>query len=657
MTNNLWNDALAPPSSDPLAECVYGSRLIGSDPDMVLHGGGNSSVKTPFSDITESEIDALWVKGSGWDMASIEKGGFTPLPIHRLMQLLDLDRLSDTQMMRELSAARLHPAAPQPSVETLLHALIPHPAVLHSHADAIVTLTNLADGARRIRQVLEEQVMIVPYVMPGFDLARMVRDMWTESGDDSTGMVLMNHGLFTYGKTTRLAYQRHVELIERANRWLDSHAPLAADHHDPLGRVTDPLALARLRTEISRAAGRPMISVRHACGPVARFVSRPDLASLATRGPLTPDHIIRTKRVPMVGRDVAAYAEEYRNYYRRNLPRARGETTMLDPAPRVVVDPEFGMLSVGVNAGAAEIASDIYLHTISALTRSEDHLGGYVALPEGDLFELEYWELEQAKLKRPGSPPELTGMAALVTGAASGIGRACAGELMRRGAAVTGLDISPEVLTVHDSPGWLGLECDITDPAAQRTAVEEAVERFGGIDIVVICAGLFGGTGPIADLDPAAWRQTMAVNVDAAADLLSGVHPFLRVSPTGGRVAVISTRNVPAPGPGAAAYSASKAALTQLARVAALEWAADGIRVNVVNPDAVFDTGIWNDQLLAERAAQYNLDVESYKRRNLLGVKITSQMVAELVAELVGDRFSATTGAQIPIDGGNERVI
>ena len=260
-------------------------------------------------------------------------------------------------------------------------------------------------------------------------------------------------------------------------------------------------------------------------------------------------------------------------------------------------------------------------------------------LPEGDLFELEYWELEQAKLKRPGSSPELTGMAALVTGAASGIGRACARELMRRGAAVTGLDLSPEVVEAHRMPGWLGIECDVTDPEAQSSAIERAVERFGGIDIVVVCAGIFVGAGPIAALDRAEWRKTMAVNVDAAADLLSGVHPYLRLSPTGGRVAVISTRNVAAPGPGAAAYSASKAALTQLARVAALEWASDGIRVNIVNPDAVFDTGIWNDQLLAARAAQYNLDTESYKRRNLLKTEVTSGQVAAAVAELVSDRF------------------
>ncbi len=657
MTNNLWNEASAPSPADPLAECVYGSRLIGSDPDMVLHGGGNSSVKAPFLDITGSQIDTLWVKGSGWDMASIEEGGFAPLPIQRLMELLDLDRLSDIEMMRELSAARLDPAAPQPSVETLLHALIPHRAVLHSHADAIVTLTNLSDGADRVREVLGEGVMIVPYVMPGFDLARMVRDMWPDGGQSSTGMVLMNHGLFTYGGTTRDAFQRHVGLIEQATRWLDRHAPLPVADHAPLGRLADPLELARIRTEISRAAGRPMISVRHSCGEVARLVSRPDLTSLATRGPLTPDHIIRTKRIPLVGRDVAAYVEAYRGYYRRNLPRARGETTMLDPAPRIVVDPQIGMLAVGATAAAAEIASDIYLHTIPALIRSEDHLGGYEALPEGDLFELEYWELEQAKLKRAGSSPELAGMAALVTGAASGIGRACAGELMRRGAAVAGLDISPGVATVHDSPAWLGIPCDVTDPDAQRSAIQQAVERFGGIDMVVVCAGIFPDSALIADLDRSAWRRTMAVNVDAAADLLSGVHPYLRLSPAGGRVVVISTRNVAAPGPGAAAYSASKAALSQLARVAALEWAPDGIRVNVVNPDAVFDTGIWNDELLAARAARYNLDVESYKRRNLLKTEVTSGQVATVVAELVSDRFSVTTGAQIPVDGGNERVI
>ena len=655
MTEDLWDDRIAPAASDPLAECVYGSRLIGSDPAMVLHGGGNTSVKAPFPDITGAEVEALWVKGSGWDLASIEKAGFAPLPIHRLRQLLDLDRLSDTGMMRELSAARLDPAAPQPSVESLLHALIPHRAVLHSHADVIVTLTNLADGADRVREVLGEDVLIVPYVMPGFDLARVVRDMWPDGGDRSSGMVLLNHGLFTYGDTTRRAYRRHLQLISRADRWLEEHAPHPAAEGGPMGRV-DPVELARLRRDISRAAGRPMISVRHDSAQVARFVSRPDLSSVATRGPLTPDHIIRTKRIPMVGRDVASYTDRYRRYYRRNLHRARGETTMLDPAPRVVLDPEIGMLAVGATASDAKVASDIYHHTIPVVTRAEDHLGGYQALSEGDLFEVEYWELEQAKLRRKGGAPELSGMVALVTGAASGIGRACAAELMERGAAVVGLDLSPSVVDAFDSLSWLGVTCDVTDPAAQAEAVERAVERFGGIDIVVVCAGIFS-TSAIADLDRSAWRKAMAVNVDAAADLLSDVHPFLRLAPAGGRVVVVSTRNVPAPGPGASAYSASKAALTQLARVAALEWASDGIRVNIVNPDAVFDTGIWSDGLIAERAAHYDIDVESYKRRNLLGTEVTSGHVAAVVAELAGDRFAATTGAQIPIDGGNERVV
>lgn len=329
---------------------------------------------------------------------------------------------------------------------------------------------------------------------------------------------------------------------------------------------------------------------------------------------------------------------------------------MLDPAPRVVLDPEIGMLAVGATASDAKVASDIYHHTIPVVTRAEDHLGGYQALGEGDLFEVEYWELEQAKLRRKGASPELSGMVAVVTGAASGIGRACAAELMERGAAVVGLDLSPSVVDAFDSLSWLGVTCDVTDPAAQAGAVERAVERFGGIDIVVVCAGIFS-TSAIADLDRSAWRKAMAVNVNAAADLLSDVHPYLRLAPAGGRVVVVSTRNVPAPGPGASAYSASKAALTQLARVAALEWASHGIRVNIVNPDAVFDTGIWSDGLIAERAAHYDIDVESYKRRNLLGTEVTSGHVAAVVAELAGDRFAATTGAQIPIDGGNERVV
>jgi NAD(P)-dependent dehydrogenase (short-subunit alcohol dehydrogenase family) len=292
----------------------------------------------------------------------------------------------------------------------------------------------------------------------------------------------------------------------------------------------------------------------------------------------------------------------------------------------------------------------VYHHTIPVMEAAEDQLGGYVALPPERLFEVEYWELEQAKLRASGEPPPLAGTVALVTGAASGIGRACAEALAVAGAAVAGVDLRP-------SSTGLPVVADLMDTVAIRGALRATVEAYGGVDIAVLAAGVFGESEAVADLDDASWRATMDVNVDANARLLRERHPLLARSPARGRVVVVSSKNVAAPGRGAAAYSASKAALTQLARVAAFEWAQDGIRVNIVHPDAVFDTGLWTPELLAERATRAGMDVETYKRRNLLGLEITSADVARAIVALCDDTFRATTGAQIPIDGGNERVI
>lgn len=655
---SLWDSSIT--FSDPIEECVYGSRLIGSDPNLVLHGGGNTSVKADWTDITGETVDALYIKGSGWDLATIEAPGFAPLPLSRLHALLQLEQLSDPDMMAALSAARLDPSAPQPSVETLLHALIPHAAVQHSHADVIVTLTNLADGEDRVRAALSDDVVIVPYVMPGFDLARVVADLL--STGTAAGIVLMNHGLFTSGETTREAYELHVALITRAEEWLDANAPLARDAGseigpgDRLGPV-DPVTVADLRQRVSAAAGVPMILSRFAGDEVARFVSRPDLESLARRGPLTPDHIIRTKRVPLVGRDVDSFVDEYRQYFEENRHRSDDELTMLDPAPRVILGPDLGMVTAGRTVRDTAIAADIYHHTIPVLERSEDHLGGYEALNAGDLFDVEYWDLEQAKLRRAGEPPQLAGQVAVVTGAASGIGQACAAELLERGAAVIGLDISEDVADTFDTRAWLGRQADVTAEIDVREAIAAGVDRFGGVDLAVIAAGIFGQSRQVAEMDPGEWRRVQEVNVDAAVTSLRLLYPLLSRSPASPAVALIASRNVTAPGTGAAAYSASKAALTQLGRVTALEWAEDGIRVNTVHPDAVFDTAIWTPELLAERAARYGLTVDEYKRRNLLGTEITSATVAGVVAELLTTRFAATTGAQIPIDGGSARVI
>jgi NAD(P)-dependent dehydrogenase (short-subunit alcohol dehydrogenase family) len=357
----------------------------------------------------------------------------------------------------------------------------------------------------------------------------------------------------------------------------------------------------------------------------------------------------------MLGRDVAMYARSYEQYFAEHARKSVSPLQMLDAAPRVVIDPQMGVVSAGRSAADASIAADIYRHTIEIILDATD-LGGYRALSAEDIFDVEYWDLEQAKLGK-GTRPQFTGEVALVTGAASGIGRACAELLLQQGAAVIGLDLNADSADTASGPAWLGVECDVTNPDALTAAIESGVKHFGGIDIAVVNAGIFPPSQRLDAFDLESWRRVMNINLDASVTLMHHLHPLLRLAPRGGRVVVIGSKNVAAPGPGAAAYSASKAALTQVARVAALEWGADGIRVNVIHPNAVFDTALWTDDILEARAGQYGLSVAEYRANNVLRVEVKSHDVAQMCLSMCGPPFAATTGAQVPVDGGNERVI
>jgi rhamnose utilization protein RhaD (predicted bifunctional aldolase and dehydrogenase)/NAD(P)-dependent dehydrogenase (short-subunit alcohol dehydrogenase family) len=654
---NRWNDDEAAGFAGDVGQRVYSSRLLGLEPALVLHGGGNTSVKVRERDVLGEEEDILYVKGSGSDLAGIDACGFSPVRLAHLRALARLPALSDLTMMNELRTHCTRADAPTPSVEAILHAILPYRYVDHTHADAVVTLTNSPDGEARVREAYGDRVVVVPYVMPGFDLARLVAGRFpSEAHAGTLGMVLMNHGIFSFGDTARESYERMIHLVGLAEDYLASRG--AWDLSLPVLHRTGSLrlALAGLRAELSAHASVPLVLCRHDDPAAAAFAGREDLPHIARQGPATPDHVIRTKRLPLLGRDVGAYVREYREYFDAHAPGARAPVCVLDPAPRVVLDPELGMLTAGRDAGEARVVGDLYRHTIDIILRAE-RLGGYRSLPAAALFDVEYWELEQAKLRRSGSPPAFRGEVALVTGAASGIGRACVQALRSRGAAVVGLDRSPAVLAVSGAADYLGVVADVTDPAAVADGLEAGVRRFGGLDMLVLNAGVFPGGCGVADLPDTEWHAVMQVNLDANLALLRESYPLLRLAPRRGRVVVMGSKNVLAPGPGAAVYSASKAALTQLARVTALEWAADGIRVNVLHPDAVFDTGIWTEEVLAARAARYGISVEQYRTKNLLRVEVRSRDVAELAAELCGPLFSRTTGAQIPVDGGNDRVI
>lgn len=653
-----WNDEEAERCRDVLSLRAYTSRLLGQDEDLVLHGGGNTSVKTTETDFVGDDVGVLWVKGSGWDLATIEPAGFAPVRMRTLLAMAARDELADVVMVKEQRAAMLDPDAPTPSIEAVLHAVIPLPWVDHTHADAVVALSNAPMGLERLRSTYGERVLFVPYVMPGFELAKAVQELLRRHDAQAyEGMVLMNHGIFSWGASAKESYERMIRLVDDAEKCLARYrawdvlawAPPSPPEPDELGV---------LRQAVSKAAGEALVACSDMEPEAAGFASLPGVSAIATRGPLTPDHVIRTKRLPLVippGVDleqaVAAYAEAYRAYYERH--RRPGQV-MLDPAPRWVVWEGRGLVAFGRDAKEAEVVLAIARHTIRAIQRAEA-MGGWSALSEAELFQVEYWELEQRKLKKGSARPELAGQVALVTGAAHGIGRAVMQRLQALGAMVVGLDKDEGIVELSGSSA-LGLVCDVTDSDAVDRAVAHTVERFGGIDLLVSNAGSFPDAVPLAELDDRRWTATLGLNLDGHMKVLRAATPHLMrgLAPA---VVIVGSKNVAAPGPGVAAYSVAKAGLTQLARVAALELGEKGIRVNVVHPDAVFDTHLWSDQKLEARAAAYGMSVAEYRARNILRREVRAKDVAQAIARLMTRDFDLTTGAQIPIDGGNARVV
>jgi len=654
---SLWNDAEAAQFSGPLGLRVYTSRLLGRDKSLVLHGGGNTSVKLREKDLFGEDEDILYVKGSGWDLETIEAPGFAPVKLDYVKRLASLPALSDPQMVNELATHMLRAGAPAPSVETILHAILPHKYVDHTHADAVLSVSNSPDGEKRIRDIYGGKAVVIPYIMAGFDLAAYCAREFPEQATKGTvGMVLLSHGVFSFAGDARESYELMIELVSMAERYLEAKKAWNIGLPPASAPGFQREEAAKLRHDVSRAAGFPLLCLCNDSPRFLGFARHPDVARISQSGPATPDHVIRTKPLPMLGRDVAGFGAAYRGYFERNAKQAKEPKTILDTAPRMALDPELGLAAFGRTAKDTRIVEDLYEHTVEVILRAEA-LGGWRALADKHTFDIEYWDLEQAKLKKSGSPPVLTGEVAIVTGAASGIGKACVEAFLKRGAAVVGLDRNAAIEAMFKRQDYLGVACDLTDAKAIQAAMDAAVKRFGGVDMLVLNAGIFPSSQAIKDIAAEMWRSAMAVNVEANLLVMQACHALLRLAPRGGRVVVIGSKNVPAPGIGAAAYSASKAALNQLARVAALEWAKDGIRINTIHPNAVYDTALWTEEVLASRARAYNLTVEQYRKNNLLKTEVTSKDVAEMAAEMCGPLFAKTTAAQVPVDGGTEKLV
>jgi|TARA_B100000315_G_scaffold182629_1_gene171534 rhamnose utilization protein RhaD (predicted bifunctional aldolase and dehydrogenase)/NAD(P)-dependent dehydrogenase (short-subunit alcohol dehydrogenase family) len=656
---NRWDEskALQFASSD-LQQRVYTSRLLGEDRDLVLYGGGNTSLKSFEDDLFGQRQEILNVKGSGQDLNGIDAAGFAPVRLGQLKQLLDLTELSDAALTRCLRTALIDPDAPSPSVEALLHALIPSKFVDHTHADVVVTISNTAEGESSLREVYGAGVLILPYVMSGFVLAKQVFEATRDvNWQELDGIVLMHHGLFTFGDDARTSYDKMIELVSKAEQYLGKNVPRApaSREYQPVSR--DYLDIARVRHSASQLAGSPLLVRWNRSVDSAGYASLDDIESVAVRGPITPDHVLHTKRVPAILDDdpvsgVEQFGKDYLTYFDTY---AEEGSACLDPAPRYGVWKGKGCLSLAVSRKRLPIVHEIVDHTMRAVQWG-DLLGGWQPVTEEEIFRLEYWQLEQAKLQQDAAPELFEGKVVLVTGAASGIGQACAREFISAGAAVIALDINAAIEEQFTGDDGLGIICDLTSSESIVAAVRRGVEYFGGIDLLVSNAGAFPASLTVAELSDDDLSKSMELNFSSHVKVMRECIPYLKLGfePV---IILMASKNVPAPGPGAGAYSAAKAALTQIARVAALELGGDGIRVNAVHPNAVFDTGVWTDEVLQKRADHYGLSVDEYKRNNILKTDIGSRDVAKLVVALSGPAFAKTTGAQIAVDGGNDRVI
>jgi rhamnose utilization protein RhaD (predicted bifunctional aldolase and dehydrogenase)/NAD(P)-dependent dehydrogenase (short-subunit alcohol dehydrogenase family) len=638
---------------------VYSSRLLGAEADLVLHGGGNTSVKGLMQNVFGESLRVLYVKGSGWDLKTIEAPGFPPVDLDYLLKLSKLQVLSDSDMMKHLRIALLDPKAPTPSVEAILHALIPLTYVDHTHADAVVAISNSPDGAELLAELYGQDVLVLPYVMPGFVLAKQVAQLTADvDWSKLKGIVLMHHGIFTFADDAKTSYDTMIELVDKAERFLLAKHPVdkfAAGEYE--ASKHDAMALSGLRAAAGKLFGGPILLTLDTSSSAVGFACLPNAAELATRGPLTPDHTLHTKPFAAVFEDdleqgLAHFTQRYAEYF---ASHAHNEHQCLDKMPRFGVWQGKGLIYLAANAKRVGIVKDIVGHTVKSIQTSEA-LGGWETLPSKDLFDVEYWELEQAKLKTASLRPEFDGKVAVITGAASGIGAACVDLLLSLGAAVVALDISTDFDLASNNPCYYPITCDVTDTDSIESAIKLAALKFGGIDLLVSNAGTFPLSATIDELTDSNWEDSVSVNLTSHMKVLRSAIPFLRngFDPA---VVFVGSKNVPAPGPGASAYSAAKAGLAQLARVAALELGGSGIRVNTVHPNAVYDTAIWSDAVLSNRAEHYGMTIEGYKANNVLGVELRSIDVALTVSQLLSRNFSKTTGAQIPVDGGNDRVI
>jgi rhamnulose-1-phosphate aldolase/alcohol dehydrogenase len=654
-----------------LALRTYTTRLLGSDPRLVLHGGGNTSVKTTMRDLIGDAVDVICVKGSGWDMGNIEPAGLPAVRLAELRRLRKLDTLSDEDMVNFQRVNLLDSAAPNPSVETLLHAFLPHKFIDHTHSTAVLALTDQPDGEAIARKVFGNRVAYVPYTIPGFALAKSVADVF-DKNPKVEGLVLLQHGIFTVGDDARQAYERMIEFVTLAEGRLSrQRKPLApASLPKTVARLSDIAPILRGAVAIERNAMAGTVKRQILCfrssPAILSYVNGAEVMRYSQQGVVTPDHTIRTKNWPLIvpapdahkleswKKDVSAAVEafvaRYHAYFAMHNTRARPKKSELDALPRVILVPGVGLFGIGASAKDAAIAADIAENTVEVITDAEA-IGQYRCIDEADMFDVEYWSLEQAKLGK-AAEKLLARQVCVVTGGGSGIGAATAKAMAAEGAEIAILDRDHDMAVkaakaIHKHA--LAIQCDVKDPMSVRAAFDHVVDAFGGVDIVVSNAGA-AWQGNIGSVDDAVLRKSFELNFFAHQSVAQNAVRVMKAQGTYGCLLFNTSKQAVNPGKDFGPYGLPKAATLFLVRQYALDHGKDGIRANAVNADRV-RSGLLTDEMVADRAKARGVTEESYMSGNLLGREVYAAEVAEAFVYLA--HAEKTTAAVITVDGGN----